>query len=354
MSLIDLIENSLHRIRSAGTVSVMPDFFVDRFVRIGPIDELTDLIKKKSREGGGGSIRGISQHEVKGGNAVNLAYALGNFDARVNLIAIANSLPAEFLRSTFRNMPNVNLQIVNGNPGFTIAFEFFENGRHGNVMVSDVGDLQSFDGSKIDARVTKAIANSKIVAVVNWAANNKGTELCNRIFSLAKRNHSLTFFDPADISSVADRVNDLKKKIFENGLVDQVSVNDNETRVLCRVLTRFVLPQQYEESDLKKAARHISEAICSRVNIHTRRLSVSCESNDCEAVPCHKVVQKTVTGAGDVWDSGIITGLLLGWEIGERLRFANAAAGLYVSRDDASTPNIREIVSFLGAQKSVH
>ena len=79
-----------------GKITVMIDYFVDRFVRINNLNELISLMKKKS-SAGGGSVRGINQTEVKGGNAVNIGYALGVFRANVNLVAIANSLPTEML-----------------------------------------------------------------------------------------------------------------------------------------------------------------------------------------------------------------------------------------------------------------
>src|SRR5579875_2001529 len=119
-----LIKSSLQRLPSAGTVSVMPDYFVDRFVRIQSVEDLIKMVNKKSAESGGGSIRGISQLEVKGGNAVNLAYALGKFGAIVHLITIADSIPARALVAAFAEMPNVKLDIIRGKAGYTIALEF--------------------------------------------------------------------------------------------------------------------------------------------------------------------------------------------------------------------------------------
>jgi ribokinase len=350
----EAMRSSLTALGRSGSVSVLPDYFVDRLVKIESIDELISAIKKKSLEGGGGSIRGVSQAEVKGGNAVNLGYALGKFGARVNLLAIAESLPAETLRSTFQAFPNVKLIIVPGRNGFTIALEFFEHGRHVNVMVSDTGDLGRFDGSAIDRDTLESISAARIVALVNWAANEGGNELCSKVFSSAKKQGALTFLDPADVARLSRNIPELKEKVFDKGLVDYMSLNDNELRIFCKVLLSHSLPQDYSRVDLERAVRLLSDVSHARVDLHTRSLSISCRSNDCLVVNCHKVNQKIVTGAGDVWDAGDIVGYLLGWKVEWRLRFANAAAGLYVSNEDAEPPTLEDVLRFISTHEEFY
>jgi ribokinase len=345
--LFELLRSSLSNLHKSGFVSVLPDYFIDRFVKVQSIDELISAIKTKSLEGGGGSLRGISQHEAKGGNAVNVAYTLGKFGAQVKLLAIAESLGADTLRSTFRSFPNVQIEVVPGKNGLTIALEFFEYGRQTNVMVSDTGGLAEFDGSAIPANTLSSISSAKIVAVVNWAANTKGTELCSRVYTNAKEQGALTFFDPADLAQLAHNLPKLKREIFDRALLDYISVNDNELRILCQTLTNFLLPQDYSLADLQRAVKLISDTSRATVDVHTRSMSLSCRSKDCLYVPCHKVEQKIVTGAGDVWDAADIIGHLLCWKSEERLRFANAAAGLYVSKEDAEPPELNDIINFI-------
>jgi ribokinase len=341
------MRSSLSALSESGSISVLPDYFIDRFVKIESIDELFSAIKKKSLEGGGGSLRGITQSEVKGGNAVNLAYALGKFGAKVNLLAIGESLAADTLRSALQSLPNVHLEIIPGKNGYTIALEFFEHGKHVNVMVSDTGALAQFDGSAIPDSALHMISSAKIVSVVNWAANYNGNELCSKVYSSAKQQGALTFFDPADVAQLSQNIPELKKKIFDHGLIDYISLNDNELRIFCRVLANYSLPQDYSENDLQKAIKLISEISQATVDLHTRNISLSCKSNDCLLVHCHKVNQRIVTGAGDVWDAGDIIGHLLSWESEWRLRFANAAAGLYVSREDAEPPSVEQVLDFI-------
>ncbi|MDG6999272.1 MAG: carbohydrate kinase family protein [Nitrososphaerota archaeon] len=347
-------EESITRIRTAlsklgqkGKVSVMPDYFVDRLVRINSLDILVDSIKAKSAEGAGGSIRGVPQFEVKGGNAVNLGYTLAKFGANVHVIAIANSLPAEALRSTFRGMSNSKLHIIEGKAGFTTSLEFEDAGRHVNVMISDAGDVQEFDGTRLLDEHWKAIGESQIVCVVNWAANKKGNALCERVFSFARQRGASTFFDPADVSGQLENILEFKKRILDERLVDTISLNENETRVLCKLLCDYNLPQHYSVEELKRAAFMLSEIAGSRIDLHTNKLSISCLQDDIDSVDCHKVVQKTVTGAGDVWDAADVCGYLMGLSVEDRLFFSNSAAGLYVSRETAESPTLDEVLAFL-------
>jgi ribokinase len=325
----------------------MPDYFVDRFVRFESLDHLVSLMKKKSFEGGGGSVRGIKQSEIKGGNAVNIAYALGIFGANVSLTALANSLPEQMLVSTFSKFPNVTLDIIRGKAGYTIAFEFREHKRHVNVMVSDVGDLLNFDGSSISSDSLDSIKNSKIVTIVNWAANSKGNQLCERIFGMAKKTGAKTFFDPADVSGQRELLPELKSKVFDNGLIDFVSLNENEARIMSKVLFGHALPTSYSEPELIQTAKILSKGTNSIIDLHTQSVTISAEGADAIARKCHKVEQKTVTGAGDVWAAANLASYLSDIQDEDRLRFANAAAGLYVSRESAMTPSLREVYDFM-------
>ncbi|MGH9998740.1 MAG: hypothetical protein ACRD90_02630, partial [Nitrosopumilaceae archaeon] len=71
----------LQNLNIVGSVVVLNDFFLDRIIKIQNIATLYDLISKKSQLGG--SIRGIPQIDLKGGNATNVAYALAKLGAPV-------------------------------------------------------------------------------------------------------------------------------------------------------------------------------------------------------------------------------------------------------------------------------
>jgi ribokinase len=341
------LESAFSKAPSMGAVTVLPDYFVDRFVRIENFDDLAKAINLKGDEGGGGSIRGVRQSEVKGGNAVNLSYALGTFGVKTNLIAIANSLPAEMLRSVFKKFRNVSLDIIEGDPGFTVALEFKRKDRIVNVMVSDSGDLEDFDQTKLGENHWQNISKSGLVSLVNWSAIRNGTDLTESVFTFAKERGVESFFDPADVAEKAEDLPELKRRIFDKGLIKYFSMNDNEARIMSRILAGHCLSQNYSSEDLQRTIRVMADLTGERVDIHTHRFSMSCLAKDVSVGQCHKLVQKTITGAGDVWDAADLVGYRTGLNDEERLALANGAAGLYVSRDDAVPPTPSEVMDFL-------
>jgi ribokinase len=345
--MLERIEDALTKTKTLGTVTVLPDYFVDRFVRIDDFDKLAAAISRKGEEGGGGSIRGIRQTEVKGGNAVNLGYSLAVLGIKTNVITIANSLSAEALRATFRRFQNVDLDIIEGEPGYTVAMEFMKDGKIVNVMVSDAGDLKDFDQTKLEEHHWQKIMNSDLVSVLNWAAIPKGTDLTLAVFERAKEIGIPTFFDPADVLEKAEDLPDLKKRVVDKGLIDYFSLNENEARITANVLAGHKLPQDFTHSDLHKTIRILADITGETVDIHTVRLSISCRDKEVSTVKCHNLEQKTITGAGDVWDAADIIGYRAGLDVEERLTLANAAGGLFISRENAIAPENSELMNFI-------
>ena len=112
-------------------------------------------------------------------------------------------------------------------------------------------------------------------------------------------------------------------------------------RIMSSVLFKHNLSRTYSSEDLKKTARILSEGIGATVDIHTRTLSVSAKDEEVISENCYHVKQETITGAGDVWAAADLAGYLTKLQDSDRLLFANAAAGLYVSHDSAETPSLK-------------
>ncbi|MGH2637745.1 MAG: PfkB family carbohydrate kinase, partial [Rhabdochlamydiaceae bacterium] len=148
-------------------------------------------------------------------------------------------------------------------------------------------------------------------------------------------------------SGLPELLHEFKRSVLDRGLVDYISLNDNEARIISSVLCNHDLPQNYTADDISKTARLISDRTGSRVDIHTGTISFSSQDRDVVSANCHRVLQKTVTGAGDVWEAADLMGYLTGLDTEDRLRFANAAAALYVSRESAATPTAQEILEFM-------
>jgi ribokinase len=73
------------------TVAVMPDFSMGRILTFKSQKQLLDALSEKSKHGGG-ALRGISATDVKGGNAINIAYCLAKLGAHVKLFTIADEI----------------------------------------------------------------------------------------------------------------------------------------------------------------------------------------------------------------------------------------------------------------------
>ncbi|MDQ3969690.1 MAG: hypothetical protein M3275_15000, partial [Thermoproteota archaeon] len=166
-----------------GSIVVMPDFFVDRIIKLESKENFFDRLTEKAKAGGG-SVRGIPTTDVKGGNAVNVAYCLAKLGAKVSLFTVADELGATMIRQTFSQFGDkVTLRIANGRSGLTTSFEFPYEGTRVNVMVSDIGDNEDFGSERIGSEADRTILkNADGVMVVNWASNLKGTELAEFSF----------------------------------------------------------------------------------------------------------------------------------------------------------------------------
>jgi sugar/nucleoside kinase (ribokinase family) len=214
-------------------------------------------------------------------------------------------------------------------------------------MISDVGDISNFDGRSLDHEDIKGLESSDCIALVNWSANRKGNDLASRIFGLDRRKGRLHFFDPADLAGAGSRVKELVKRIIGRGLVDVVSLNENEARILARILSAGRLPQDYRRQELLRVSATLHDKLRVTVDVHTTIGSVSSTDQGQTWMPAFGKVRGFLTGAGDIWDAGDIVGHLLGFDAHARLRFANACAYLYVRDRKFGPPTLKQVELFL-------
>lgn len=327
----------LKQFQSLGSIVVMPDFFVDRIIRIESAEKLLAALEEKARNGGG-SIRGIPTTDIRGGNAVNVAYALAKLGAKVSLFTVADDIGAAMIRQSFSQFgQSVTLRLLPGRQGYTTSFEFSHNDRKVNVMVSDVGDNEQFGPNRIGAQEDASILkNADAVMVVNWASNKKGTELMEHAFKSSPS--AMHFVDPADISTRKEEFRDALFRL--SSVIDCLSINENECAHLAHALGLDApLGSSYGPDDVKSAAKKMSESVGITTDLHTRIGSAWSNGREVEFAHAIKVEPKLLTGAGDVWDAADIIGYLAGLDPGERLMFANAAASLFV-RDQSGEPPV--------------
>ena len=336
---MEIIEKLRH-LSTIGSIVVMHDFFVDRIIRLESKENLSGALSEKAKVGGG-SIRGIPTTDVKGGNAVNIAYSLAKLGAKVSLFTVADEMGSIMIRQTFAQFGDkVTLRIANGRTGLTTCFEFPHEDTRVNVMVSDVGDNESFGSERINSEADRTILkNADGVMVVNWATNINGTELAE--FSFKNSPSAFHFLDPADIET---RKHDFRDSLVKlSGVTDCLSINENECNSLADALGfGQVLGCVYSVEEVKQAAKRISESVGISTDLHTK--VGTAWSNGKESAFAHaiKVDAKRLTGAGDTWDAADIIGYLAGLHPQERLLFANCCASLYIRDPNGEPPSMNK------------
>jgi len=320
------------------SVVVLNDFFLDRIIQIPNLEILYTQILEKSTLGG--SIRGISQTDLKGGNATNVAYALAKLGCPVSLITIADKTCTHLIKEIFSEFSTVSLFIIDGKPGRTTSLEFDNAGNIVNIMISDLGDNENFGPEKLGMKEQDAIKKADAVIVTNWASNKKGTELSQ--FSFSTSTSALHFLDPADIQTRPKEFMDALTLLADD--LDSLCINENECNIL---LKQFGLGQISGDDETRKLVLELAKRTSISIDLHTSKGSFWSNGKEVEFVKSFQVQPKFVTGAGDVWDAANILGYLANLNPVERLELANAAASLYVSNSHGIPPTMNQVLSFI-------
>ena len=340
----------LKRLDFEGNIVVLPDFFLDRFIKINSKDDLFRMINSKTTIGGG-SIRGVNTFDVKGGNAVNVAYCLAKMGLSVTLFTVADNIGSSILHTIFSRFGRrINLIIKNGKHGTTTSFEFHDNGEsYANVMLSDVGDNKNFGPELISLPSDfEIIKSAKSIVLTNWGSNIKGTDLAYHLFTNSPK--SFHFLDPADIETRKEEFRDTLKKLSYT--IDVLSINQNECTSLlkaCNLESRLSLDLNHIEN-VKVAVKTLSAEFGLKIDLHTRIGVAWSDGKEVIFVNSFDTVPKKLTGSGDCWDSADLVGYFVGLDTTERLLFSNAYASLYIGKIEFEPPTIAEAIDFIHTQ----
>jgi sugar/nucleoside kinase (ribokinase family) len=333
-------------------VVVMPDFFLDRLVSLGFgveafCGDLRSAAKKK-----GGSIDGIGQIDMRGGNAVNTASALAELGASVTPIVCTSKLGLKLLKLHLGflelDLSHVKIQ---DRASITTAVEFAAGTERLNVMLRDIGALERFGPENLNRRDWEAVENADCVCVFNWAGTRYfGTELARTVFRHAKaEGKGKTYFDTADPTTNAAKIPELVEKVLQSGCVDVLSLNENE--VVCYAsqlddeLNGLFKGLRVEEF-ARKAAGILASFLSARVDLHAANYSATFTKGAQSDAPAFAVPVLRATGAGDAWNAGNILGDAGGLSDEGRLTLANAVAAYYISSPAGTHPTRRQLAEF--------
>src|SRR5437867_2915977 len=216
----------------------------------------------------------------------------------------------------------------------------------GNIMASDPGSLSSFGPEKLTQEDKELIREADFVCVFNWNQNSKGTELAEKVFQIAKsEGKGVTFFDPGDPTSRASEILGLNERVLSKGLVDVLSVNENELTQLASAVTEETGKFDGGEENQLFQAASVFSMLGSRVDLHTPAFSATFIDGQRERVLCAMSTPLKVTGAGDAWNAGDILAQGIGLDHRERRIFANATAAAYMRKPDLDPCSLDEILA---------
>ncbi|MEM2212419.1 MAG: carbohydrate kinase family protein [Candidatus Nezhaarchaeales archaeon] len=337
------------------TITVMPDFFLDTIVSYEA--DLTNLLTDLTllADQGGGSLPLTKQMVMRGGNAANTSSALARLGARVRLISVTSELGLNLLKWFMAGL-DVDLSGVrcNGELSSTVSIELKHKGRLVNIMVSDPGTLAKYGPEWLTEREYSLMEDADVLCLLNWTANRRGTELIKAVLQrLKKQGKPKIFLDTGDPSRRAGEVKTLIDEVLKSGLIDALSVNENEALWYASCLNEDIArlkPKGPSDELVLTAARLLHEALRVKVYLHTANYSASFEEDGFTLLPTFDVQVKRVTGAGDAWNAGNVYCWALDIPSPAKLIVANAVAGYYISSEKGSHPNLNELIGFMRRQ----
>ncbi len=347
------LKNFLLRSPKECKVVVLPDFFLDRLINLSwNFEEFSNLVADVAKRKGG-SLDGIPQMDMKGGNAVNVASALANLGAKVTPIICTSHFGLEQIKYYFKDTPIDTSHIkINKKVSITTALEFQSGDQKSNVMIRDLGSLADFGPNDLDENDYEMMESADYTCLFNWAGTlNFGTSLAQAVFGRAKaKGKSKTYYDTADPTPNSSKVTELIETVLKSNQVDILSLNENEAIVYATLLDETLNERKrglaFEELAME-AARFLAKNLSSRIDLHTTAFSATLKGKEEVVVPTFKVNVLRATGAGDAWTAGNILGDSNGLSDECRLMLANAVSACYLSDFEGKHPSLIRLSKFL-------
>ena len=333
-------------------VVVLPDFFLDRFINLkwtfAEFSELVAAVAKRK----GGSIDGIPQTDMRGGNAINVASALANLGAKVTPIVCTSDYGLQQIKYSLRDsLVDTSHIKLRDKVSITTAFEFKNKNEKTNVMIRDLGALSDFGPKDLDEGDYELMQEADFTCLFNWAGTlNHGTALAQAVFAKAKQGKGKTYYDTADPTPNGAAIAELIEKVLKSDKVDVLSVNENEAIIYATLLDESLSEKkanlEFEELALE-AARVLAKNLSARIDLHTTAFSATLKGRNEVVVATFKVNVFRATGAGDAWTAGNIIGDHNGLTDECRLLLANAVSASYLSDPNGMHPTWSKLSTFV-------
>ena len=331
---------------------VIPDFFYDRLINLNcDATHFSSIIAEVSARKGG-SIDGVEQIDIRGGNAINTASALAALGVNVTPIVCTSKMGRQLIQFYLKKYcVDFSHVKITEKASVTTALELkTENGK-ANVMLRDVGSLANFSPSELTDKDYALIENADYVCLFNWAGTKKyGTKLADNVFRRVKsKGKGKTYYDTADPTPNRDKIPELIRNVLKTSYVDVLSLNENEAICYAAMLTGKTRNKKKQRLDdlAMEAARDLAKNLHARVDLHTTAFSATITKEKEVVIPAFKVKAFRATGAGDAWNAGNIIGDGNNLSDECRLYLANAVSAYYLSDAHGAHPTRLELVKFI-------
>jgi sugar/nucleoside kinase (ribokinase family) len=338
-------------------VVVMPDFFHDRLITLNYDAACFSSLIAEVATRKGGSIDGIAQTDIRGGNAINTASALAALGARVTPIVCTSKVGFQHIKFYLKKYRvDFSHVKITEKASLTTALEFKTETGKANVMLRDLGELADFGPSSLTESDYERIESADYVCLFNWAGTKKhGTALAETVFRRAKaKGKGKTYYDTADPTPNKSRIPELMKSVLKSSQLDVLSLNENEAICYAALLDGEVREQRgnlRSEALATEAARVLAKHLSARIDLHTTAFSATFTRKAEVVVPAFKAKTLRATGAGDAWNAGNIIGEANALSDECRLALANAVSACYLSDSEGAHPTRQKLAGFLKAQR---
>jgi len=345
-------------------VLLMPDGFVDsiisvvdirhsptKFDAIPSIDVLGDKIKAAATKSA--NFETYVHHQKLGGNGPIMANAMASLGLGVTYVGMVGYPKLHPVFEPLAQKANV-IGVVD--PGFTDAWEFDD----GKLMMGKYGAVNDLNWKNLVGRVgrsklVKMVSEASLIGMVNWTMLPYLTQLWQMMHKEVLRGGKFRdkiFF--ADLCDPAKRAREdlLKAMKVLSAMREDVKVvlglNLSEATQVAAVLD--ILPYSDPEVQIEQMARDIRAKMkINCVVIHPRASCAAATEDESAYIGGPFVMKpKLSTGAGDNFNAGFCTGLLLGLDLCECLACAKGMSGFYVRKSRSATlPELGKFVSRL-------
>lgn len=341
------------------TVTAGFDGFIDTIVRIikdkkegapstyfSHKHEFANYILEK--EGASFSVE-MEQLGIKlGGNMPIMANALGRIGINVNCIG---ALGYPHVHPVFETFPARCRFYSFADPGTSTNVEFED----GKILMGNMGELNTSGWSVIKDRIgidtlINLYSQSDLLSIVNWSEIDASTNIWKGILSdilprYQAKHRQIAFFDLSDCSKrsreVIREALDLIPEFSQHARVI-VGLNKNEAGLI-----HHAFFDTAPGDDLEQTGKSIFERLpVDTLLLHSSRQATAINSSGVYTADTFFVSQPLLsTGAGDNFNAGFVSGLLLNLDIEDAITVANAVAALYIST--GISPQISDVTHFL-------